>query len=264
MVLSVRNLSFGYHKKNILNNISFDVKKGETLTILGENGAGKSTLLSLILGLLKGNNGDIFLLNQSIKSQRQIAQIIGFVPQSEKSVFSFSVADMILFGLNANISLFSKPSKEDYEKVLKASDLAGCSHLLDSNIDEISGGQKQLVLIARALVGNPKLLIMDEPISYLDTAHQNNILRLISKLNEKGISVIFSSHYPDHSLMVAHKALLLLKDNHLFGSADDILNSENLKELFKIDFIKETIFGQSRILPKWDYMLKSNNDNQSN
>ena len=238
--------------------ISFNVKKGETLAILGKNGAGKSTLLSLILGLLKSENGDILLLNQKIKSQRQRAQIIGFVPQSEKNIFSFKVTDMILFGLNASISLFSKPSKEDYEKVLKASELAGCSHLLDLNIDEISGGQKQLVLIARALVSNPKLLIMDEPISYLDTAHQNNILGLILKLNEKGISVIFSSHYPDHSLMVAHKALLLLKDSHLFGLAQDILNSENLKELFKIDFIKKEILGQSRILPKWDYALGKN------
>lgn len=258
MVLSVENLSFAYNQKNILNKISFNVKKGETLAILGKNGAGKSTLLSLILGLLKSENGDIFLLNQKIKSQRQRAQIIGFVPQSEKNIFSFKVTDMILFGLNANISLFSKPSKEDYEKVLKASELAGCSHLLDLNIDEISGGQKQLVLIARALVSNPKLLIMDEPISYLDTAHQNNILGLILKLNEKGISVIFSSHYPDHSLMVAHKALLLLKDSHLFGLAQDILNSENLKELFKIDFIKKEILGQSRILPKWDYALGEN------
>ena len=114
MVLSVENLSFGYNQKNILNKISFNVKKGETLAILGKNGAGKSTLLSLILGLLKSENGDILLLNQKIKSQRQRAQIIGFVPQSEKNIFSFKVTDMILFGLNANISLFSKPSKEDY------------------------------------------------------------------------------------------------------------------------------------------------------
>ena len=105
MVLSVENLSFAYNQKNILNKISFNLKKGETLAILGKNGAGKSTLLSLILGLLKSENGDILLLNQKIKSQRQRAQIIGFVPQSEKNIFSFKVTDMILFGLNANISL---------------------------------------------------------------------------------------------------------------------------------------------------------------
>ena len=90
MVLSVENLSFAYNQKNILNKISFNVKKGETLAILGKNGAGKSTLLSLILGLLKSENGDILLLNQKIKSQRQRAQIIGFVPQSEKNIFSFN------------------------------------------------------------------------------------------------------------------------------------------------------------------------------
>ena len=92
MVLSVENLSFAYNQKNILNKISFNVKKGETLAILGKNGAGKSTLLSLILGLLKSENGDILLLNQKIKSQRQRAQIIGFVPQSEKNIFSFFVS----------------------------------------------------------------------------------------------------------------------------------------------------------------------------
>ena len=108
MVLSVENLSFGYNQKNILNKISFNVKKGETLAILGKNGAGKSTLLSLILGLLKSENGDILLLNQKIKSQRQRAQIIGFVPQSEKNIFSFKVTDMILFGLNAKYFIIFK------------------------------------------------------------------------------------------------------------------------------------------------------------
>ena len=108
MVLSVENLSFAYNQKNILNKISFNVKKGETLAILGKNGAGKSTLLSLILGLLKSENGDILLLNQKIKSQRQRAQIIGFVPQSEKNIFSFKVTDMILFGLNAKYFIIFK------------------------------------------------------------------------------------------------------------------------------------------------------------
>lgn len=256
MVLSVKNLSFEYKNNLVLKDLSFELPNGKTLAILGKNGAGKSTLLSILLSILPFKKGEILLNNTSYKNTKikQRARQIGFVPQSETNTFSFSVKDMILFGLNASISLFSSPSKEDEKKAIFASELAGCKHLLEANIDEISGGQMQLVLIARALVNSPKLLIMDEPTSYLDTARQNEILRLISRLNENNIAVIFSSHYPDHTMMVSHYSLLLKGAcEYVFGKSDEVMSESNLNELFGIEFQKIQTNSQSRILPKWSF-----------
>lgn len=255
MVLKVENLSFSYDKKEILRNLNFSLNSGETLGILGKNGIGKSTFLKIILGILKTNRGKILIDNNDISllDNKSRAKLTGYVPQSEKIAFSFKVKDMILMGINANIGIFQRPSKSDKKRVEEVADIVGVSDFLNLDVDELSGGMLQLVLIARSLVLNPKILIMDEPTSYLDVFHQNAILNLIKRLNiEYKMCIIFTSHYPDHTLAVADKTLLLNGiDGYKFGSTSEILTGKNLSELFNIDFINLDIENKSRLLPKW-------------
>lgn len=256
MVLRIENLSFYYGKKEILKNLNFSLNSGETLGILGRNGIGKSTFLKTILGLLKFKIGEIFINNERLNSldNKSRAKLVGYVPQSEKIAFSFKVRDLILMGINANIGIFSRPSKNDKKRADEVARIVGVSEYLDMDIDELSGGMLQLVLIARALALNPKILIMDEPTSYLDVFHQNAVLNLIKKLNlEYETCVIFTSHYPDHTLAVADKTLLLNGScDYIFGNTDEVLTNENLTKLFGMDFINLNLDDKNRLLPKWN------------
>ncbi|EDO9793964.1 ATP-binding cassette domain-containing protein [Campylobacter fetus] len=256
MVLNVNNISFSYADDLILNRVSFDILKGETVSILGKNGIGKSTLLKILLSLQSYSSGEIFIDGVNIRSinLKHRARFLGYVPQAENSTFAFLVKDIILMGRNAHLGLFQRPSKYDLDYVLEAADIVGITNLLSKNIYELSGGEKQLVLIARALCLFPKLLIMDEPISYLDVFHQNKILSLINLLNTKyNISVLFTSHYPDHTLAISHKTLLLNGANGaIFGESKDILTDINLKNLFGISFFGLKINEKDRLLPKWN------------
>ncbi|QKF60911.1 ABC transporter ATP-binding protein [Campylobacter curvus] len=255
MVLKVENLSFSYGKKEIFKNLSLSLESGETLGILGRNGIGKSTLLKIILGLLKIQSGQIFIDNQNLQtlSNKTRAKLVGYVPQSENIAFSFKVRDLILMGINANIGIFARPSKEDEKIVEKVTDIVGVREFLDLNVDELSGGMTQLVLIARSLVLSPKILIMDEPTSYLDVFHQDAILSLIKRLNfEFKTCVIFTSHHPDHTLAVADKTLLLNGTSGFnFGITRQILTDENLTELFGIKFVNLRLDDKSRLLARW-------------
>ena len=158
MVLSVENLSFSYERKQILQNLSLDLKSGETLAILGPNGIGKSTFLKIILGLLKAKSGQILIDGRDhvSLSGKERAKLVGYVPQSENIAFSFKVKDLILMGVNANVGMFSRPSAEDRAMAEEAARIAGVSEYLNLNVDELSGGMMQLVLIARSLVLRPK------------------------------------------------------------------------------------------------------------
>lgn len=254
MVLSISNLNFNYGKKVILKDLNISLKQSQTLAILGPNGIGKSTLIRILLSLLPMQSGEIILNGENFKSLslKERAKLIGYVPQNEKPNFAFSVLDMIMLGKNASIGLFKAPSKKDIDDAYNAAILAGCKHLLEQKIDELSGGQMQLVLIARAIISKPKLLIMDEPTSFLDTTHQNEILSLISRLNNQGMAVMFSSHHLDHAFMISHKSLLLNgEQGYIYGDTKEILNEQNLYDLFNTNFIMAQIEGKTRILPRW-------------
>ena len=254
MVLSVENLSFSYERKQILQNLNLSLKSGETFAILGPNGIGKSTFLKIILGLLKAKSGQILIDGRDPSlGGKERAKLVGYVPQSENIAFSFKVKDLILMGVNANVGMFSRPSAEDRAMAEEAASIAGVSEYLNLNVDELSGGMVQLVLIARSLVLRPKILVMDEPTSYLDVFHQNAVLSLIKRLNsEQKTCVIFTSHHPDHALAAADKTLLLNGPlGYEFGATDQILKGENLTKLFGIDFINLNVEDKRRLLVRW-------------
>lgn len=236
MQLEIRNGTFGYiqdHK--ILKDISFKLDQGKIMTVLGQNGTGKTTLLKCVMGLQKWHQGQTIIDGKQFYSMKEY-EGIGYVPQARKTVFSFTVSEMTAMGRARHIPIFGMPSKTDREKVMYALETVGIENLKDRLCSQLSGGQLQLVYIARALANEPKLLIMDEPESHLDFKNQFLILKLIQKLKEeKGISCIINTHYPDHALKISDYTLMLGRGNYIYGNSNDIITEENVKEFFEVN-----------------------------
>lgn len=248
-MLEIKNVSCGYNKIAIVNNISFSASKGEVICILGANGIGKTTLFKTILGSLDLLHGEILLHNKNILSftQVQLAKSIGYVPQAHTPPFPFSVLDVVVMGRTAHLSLFSSPSESDFEIARQALIELNIAHLTDKIYTEISGGERQLVLIARTLAQNPEILIMDEPTANLDFGNQINILNKISSLAKKGLSVILTTHFPDHVFLCSTKVVVIKNENEvLVGKAEDIITQELLKEIYGIKISVEKITVDNR------------------
>lgn len=250
MIFEVREGCFGYKKgKNILNNISFKIQSGEVLAILGPNGVGKTTLLRNMMGLLNWRSGGTYLNGTNIKemSEKELWQTIAYVPQAKGVSFAYTLEEMVLMGRSAYIGVMEQPSKEDMSRAHEAMERLGIYHLKDRYCNEVSGGQLQMALIARALCAEPQMLVLDEPESNLDFKNQLIILEAIEKLaTEKGIACIFNTHYPVHALKVADHALILSRDGQTrFGKASSVIEPECMKEVFEVDVhINEVQYGE--------------------
>ena len=235
----VRNGSFGYDKRKILNDISFEVESGEVLSVLGSNGVGKTTLLKCMMGFLKWDNGKTYIDGKSIEeySHRDVWKKIAYVPQAKGAAFAYSALDMVLLGRSAHIGTFRQPGSEDIETALKAMDDIGILHLKDKLCTRMSGGELQMVLIARALTVSPMMLVLDEPESNLDFKNQLIILDTIKKLaRERNISAIVNTHYPAHALQLSDKALMLNRDGTSFyGEAGEVINEQNMRVSFGVN-----------------------------
>ncbi|HKL79400.1 MAG TPA: ABC transporter ATP-binding protein [Mobilitalea sp.] len=228
----------------LLNNINFCMEKSEVLSILGANGVGKTTLIRCMLGMLPWTKGGTYLdgVKLTTMKSKDIWQRIGYVPQARLSVFSYLVEDMILLGRNPYIATFGQPGKLDYEVVEECLELVGITHLKGKYCNQISGGELQLVLIARALASKPSLLVLDEPESGLDFRNQMIVLDMIQKLcKESSIAAIINTHYPEHAISVSDKTLLLLQDGtNLFGDTGEILQEEYMEQAFGVKvYMKE-------------------------
>ncbi|AKN29744.1 iron ABC transporter ATP-binding protein [Clostridium carboxidivorans P7] len=238
MKLEIKNVVCGYGKKDVVNNISMNVSSGEILCLLGPNGVGKTTFFKTILGFLKLKGGEILVDGKNIHScsRKQLAKIIGYVPQSHTPPFPFKVFDVVLMGRTAHLSMFSSPSKEDRKIVERALEDLKIDYLRDKIYTEISGGERQMVLIARALAQDPKILIMDEPTSNLDFGNQIRVLEQINKLSERGLAIIMTSHYPNHAFLCSTKVAFMQKSNvFTVGTVDEVVTEDNLKEAYGIN-----------------------------
>jgi iron complex transport system ATP-binding protein len=239
MSLEVRNAGFSYgNHTNVFDNISFKAIEKDVLCILGPNGCGKTTLLKCVSGILKLQRGDVFLDNRSILSlkRNQVAEVMGYIPQEHTSGFAYTVLEVVVMGRTPHLSIFSSPSLKDYQIANECIEMVGVSHLKDKRYTEISGGERQLVLVARTLAQQPKMLLLDEPTSHLDFKNQNLILRLVRKLAKGGLSVIMTSHFPDHALAYSGQIALMNKGAFIAqGSPNEIVTEENLKQTYGID-----------------------------
>lgn len=239
MVFAMEHGVCGYsHHKPVLRNIDFSVTQGEVLCILGANGAGKSTLFKSILGLIPLIDGKVTIDGSNIRSWKRsrIARTVGYIPQATNPPFSYSVLDVVLMGRTAYLGSFQSPGGEDEETAREAISQMGIYELTNKRFLELSGGEKQLVLIARALTQRPEILIMDEPTAALDFGNQQLVLKQVNILSGRGLSIIMASHFPDHAFLYANRALLV-KNGGIFGygQPDEVITEENLKELYSVD-----------------------------
>ncbi len=240
MKLEVQDGEYSYEAGKILfERVSFSVQAGEILTILGPNGVGKTTLLKCTISLLKWARGKTLVDGMPLGSlsEKQIWQKIGYVPQGSGVVFAYKVLDMVLMGRTPHLGWFSLPARTDVSIARQAMETVGITHLQDRPCAEISGGEMQLVLIARALASQPEVMVLDEPESHLDLKNQLVILGVLEKLaRESGLSCIINTHYPDHALRISDKTLLLARDkSYIFGKTSDVITEETLRSFFGLD-----------------------------
>lgn len=239
MNLEVVDGQYYYTEEKILfRDLNFMINEGKVLAVLGPNGVGKTTLLKCITLLLKWKAGRTIIDGHACtpKSEKSMWRKMGYVPQNSNLKFSYSVMDIVLMGRSAHIGIFATPSKKDRQIALIAMDRVGIIHLKDKHCFEISGGERQLVLIARALAAEPQILILDEPESHLDFRNQLLILSVLDKVvREENLTCIINTHYPDHALRIADKTLILgTETKYLFGDTKDVITEETLENYFKV------------------------------
>lgn len=239
-MIEIRNLKFGYKDKNILNGISFSIKKGDTLSILGANGSGKSTLLRIMLGFLKFE-GMVNICGKSVRSyeKKELARLIAYVPQTHAPSYEYSVFDIVLMGALCRTSLFSNFSLADKKLAEYALERMGILELKDELYTRISGGQRQLAYIARTLVQGAKVIFMDEPTTGLDFGNQIKLLEMIKTLKDEGYTFVQTTHYPRHAKFVSN-LVLFLKDGKIldFGKCDELINPSNIDKIYGINYQK--------------------------
>ena len=238
MSIEVRNLSFSYGDRQVLFDISFSVGKGEFLSILGPNGVGKSTLFRCVLGLLSGYTGQVLVdgIDSRSFSVREAAKHIAYLPQSSHPIFNYSVFDIVLMGRTSGLSTFRSPGQADKERCLWALEKVGIPHLSQRCFHRLSGGEQQLVLIARALVQKAPILMLDEPTAKLDFGNQLLVLEKAKSLAREGYTVIQTTHHPEQSYMYSDRILALRKGRVLTeGTPKDVLTEETIRALYGVD-----------------------------
>jgi iron complex transport system ATP-binding protein len=237
-MINIENGSFYYEPEKVLfKNLSLKLEKNRTLAILGPNGVGKTSLLRCLMRFLKLKNGAIYINGAD---NRAIAdslfwRTVSYVPQARSMVFGYSVLDMIMMGRCPYVGMGRLPSKEDRRASEEVMSRLGLEYLAERSCNKLSGGELQMTLIARALVKNPSLLIMDEPESNLDMKNQLKILDTIQNLRrEQNLTIILNTHFPTHALRVADKVLLLGKDCYLYDDTRAAITEKNIMEYFGV------------------------------
>ncbi len=255
VIISVRELSYTYDGVvDVLKKISFDIRVGEVVSILGPNGAGKTTLLKCILGLLKPKGAvyvdgrEVFRMKPSL-----LAKLVGYVPQIHNTVFAYRVVDYVLMGRAPYHNMLSLPGRSEYEKALRVLEDLGISDLANRTIAEISGGQLQLVLIARALVQEARILVLDEPTAHLDIANKVKVLNSVRKLVDQGKveAAVMSLHDPQMAALFSDK-IVLLSDGEIlaYGTPRSVLTSENLRKAYGVEFKVVDVDGKILVIPE--------------
>lgn len=211
-LLSVKDLHYAYPGSGtVLGGVSFEAAAGEVTAILGANGSGKTTLMKLMLGLLDPDAGTVYYNGRSLNefSREELSRAIAWVPQAEEPSFPYKVREYLLLARAPYVGIFETPTSVDEEVVEAVLRDLGLSHLADREVPQMSGGERQLMLIGRALAQEPQALMLDEPTSHLDLGNKVKVLRVMKSMAGKGKAVVFSTHDPNEALQVADRVALL-------------------------------------------------------
>ncbi len=237
--ISTENLNISYGNLDIVKDLNLDIPKGKITTIIGSNGCGKSTILKTIARIIQPKSGDIFVNNINIKDQspKELAKAVAVLPQSPQAPSGLTVEELIAYGRFPHQKGFGKMRKEDNDIVTWALQSTGIEEFRDRPIEALSGGQRQRAWIAMALAQQTDILILDEPTTYLDLAHQLEILKLLEELNRKqGTTIVMVIHELNNAARFADHMIGVKKGKVICqGSAEEVMTKENLKELFNID-----------------------------
>jgi iron complex transport system ATP-binding protein len=253
--LEINNLNFEYTGVKVLKDINFKIKDGEFVSIIGPNGSGKSTLLKLINNIYRPKSGNILIYGKNINKYKakDLAKKVALVPQNININYEFSVEDIVLMGRYPYIGRFGKEGDEDYEIINESLKLTNTYSLKKRNINEISGGERQRVIIAKALAQKPSLILLDEPTSHLDINYQIEILTLLRKLNKnKGSTIILVIHDINLASRYSDNLILLNKGKVLgIGKPNEVINKYNIEKAYnlKVAIEKNRITDSIQITP---------------
>jgi iron complex transport system ATP-binding protein len=255
MRLNADDLAIGYRGRLVADGISLVLQPGEVLCLLGPNGAGKTTLFRTLLGLLRPLGGRVEVDGVPLSHLRpaEIAQRLAYVPQAHITEFAFRVIDVVLMGRTARLKPFASPGPTDESVARDKLESLGIGELADADYTRISGGQRQLVLIARALTQEAPLLVLDEPTASLDFGNQTMVLSRVRALAADGYGVVLSTHDPDHALLVGtHVAIIANGGLRAFGPPAEVVTAELLSAVYRTDIVVErTASGRRVCVPAW-------------
>ena len=235
MIIEVKDGCYGYQKdKQVLRGVNLRLEERQILTILGQNGIGKTTLLKCLMGIYRWQSGETYMNGEQVRSLLDTKRV-GYVPQAHAISFAYTVEELVSMGRAKFIRAMAVPSRKDMAYVGEALETVGIADLRRRKCNELSGGQLQLAFIARALAGQPEVLVLDEPESHLDFKNQFIVLNLLQRLvRERGLSCILNTHFPEHALRISDKTLLLGQDTYLFGDTPSVITEENVAAYFGV------------------------------
>lgn len=253
MILEVENGCFGYPKQEeILTDINIKLEEGHILSVLGPNGIGKTTLLKCMIGLMPWSRGRSLLTGKDIRTlkSKEIWNMISYIPQTHGFSFSYTGLEMVMLGRSSHLGLFSQPGDREIEMAEAMMEKVGITRLADKDCNRMSGGELQMVLIARALINEPKLIILDEPETGLDFHNQILVLNMVEKLaHEENIGAIMNTHYPTNAMSIADEAFMMnRKGDRFYGPTGDILNESNISKSFDVNVVVDEIMYQNRTI----------------
>lgn len=237
MSIEISDLHFSYGEREILRGINFTVDSGKSAAVLGPNGVGKSTLFRCLLGFLSPTEGSIRVngLDMRTLDRRQAAREVAYIPQSCNPSFNYTMIEVVLMGLTNRIGLFESPRPEHQRQAMQAMDSLGIADLADRGCGRVSGGERQLALLARAMVQQARVLVMDEPTANLDCGNASLVMERVSALAKEGYTVIFSTHDPNQAFRYAN-GVLALRDGAVLaaGEPGSVLTGECLSRLYGV------------------------------
>ncbi len=238
MKLEASHLDFGYRGKRVGTDVSLSIAAGEVLCLLGPNGGGKTTLFRTMLGLLPPQGGQVLVDGLDLQQARRetVARQVSYVPQAHAAFFPYTVREVVLMGRTAHLGLFASPSRRDRDIAQAAMERMRLAHLADSVYTRVSGGERQLTLIARALAQDARIVVMDEPTANLDFGNQVRVLEHIQSLAGAGMGVLLSTHDPDQAFVCADRVAMLHAGRLLrLGTPEEAISAESLREIYGVE-----------------------------